>query len=482
MRNWLTIGLIILLILLAICLFVVRPDGLFMGASIAAGQGGDTLKPTDPGMVPVGCWLPNGTWLYWNECPVRVVTATPQATNTPTPAVTFEPTQEIPTITPTPAPTQPPLKVCRLRSITVINVRSGPGTNYGIRDKWQQGDEREFVKFDDSDRDYLWGYSDDGVGGWTAVYDKAASSWFVAGTQGAVLCVDVEGWPPGLVPPEPFAWQPPEINRGVHFLTGSNGSPVIQSLSEYGNVKGLSGNENLIKQLRAAYPDMLIVWRNWVRVDFGAGDGPRDWGQGDVIAARLSADQWWSIEYNTWDKLGLIGVVDFFEYRNELPFVGDWEIAFDLRILEHANAAGICLAMFSDGYGNPTLLQFNERAPVLDYMLEYECQPGRRHVIAAHSYSRYDSGPWLFDRWQLQRDFWRGLHGDKYDALQWLFTEFGLPNTVGAYDGRGVPDCALARADLVEIDRIFDARPEIIGYQIFGAGNLPPWYDWGQCR
>jgi len=403
---------------------------------------------------------PDGTWSY---IPCEWPTAEVRPTDTPTPSATPSPTA---TPTNTPSPTSSPTTVPTCYAIVVTD-----GDTLSVRDKpWgtRTGTVPSAAPIIPTTR---WV---DQYGDWWYGHHTLEVFGYSHGDYLAFIgdCTGIEDVTPAQN-------NLPANKRGVHLLTGANCGLLLTHIADYGNTKGISGNEDCIKLVHAVAPDVLLVWRNWVRLGYGYGDGPPQWGQGNP---RVVADQWWVQEYATWEKLGLLGVVDYFEYRNELSFEGEWEIAFDLRIIEHANTAGVCLAMFSDGYGNPTLIQFDQRTPVLDAMLAQECQPGRHHVIAAHSYSRYDSGPWLFDRWLLQRDYWRGLHGPKYDAIQWLFTEFGLRDTNGEYDGRGVADCVSARTELSIIDAKFAAHEEVIGYQIFGYGSLPPWYDWSACE
>ena len=414
---------------------------------MTSAQSPDTATPAE---LPVGCWYPNGTWTYWNECPVRVVTATPPPpTNTPTPVITATPS-------PTPSATPPidptPETACYGVTTSALNVRDIPeGAKIGAVS----------------------------VGARLPIIAQAEASdgaiWFRHyGLGGSTL-----GWSHGdYIELEPGCNIPPLVKRGVHLYTGASCDLLLAHITDYGVVKGISGNEDCMKRLP---PWVFTVWRNIVRTGYGYGDGPPQWGQGNPVTV---ARQWWGQEYATWERLGLVGVVDVFEITNELSYAGDWENEFYIESMRLANESGVCLGVFSDGYGNPTLVQFAERAPALDYMLAHECGPGRHHVISAHSYSRYDSGPWLFDRWQLQRDYWRGLYGDKYDAITWLFTEFGLPDTdppPNNYDGRGVANCAQAWAEIPVIDAAFDAHDEVAGYTIFGFGNLPPWFDWSAC-
>lgn len=452
--------------------------------------------------TPIGCWYPNGTWRTWDECVGVPVTPTPTSTptHTPSPAPSRTPT---PTLTPTPSatpvpeatptqentplPTPPPGsdKRCTLRMDQGgIRIRSAPDTTTGeVVGSLELGAEVEFDQFQYGGP-YLWGHH---ARGWSAILIWATDEWWVAGTQEGELCQDVEGWPEDREPPPPFAWEPPANPRGVHLLPGANCSLLFNNISgRFGTIKGISSTDQCMRIIHQFFPDLMLVWRNWVRAGYGPGDGPPSWGQGDPVAV---ANAWFDAEYATWVNLGLIeqdrsqyteDVIDFFEYRNELGFVGEWEIQFDIQMMRRANAVKVCLGIFSDGYGNPTIVQFNMRTPVLDYMVAHPCQPGKRHIIADHSYSRYDSGPWLFGRWKLQMDTLRGIHGPKYDVLFWMFTEFGVPNTQGEYDGRGVPNCPRALDELDIVDGIFADAREVAGYHIFAMGS-PGWLDYTPC-
>lgn len=441
-----------LVILLALLVFALALAFCPMSMRMSSAQ------EISPDKTPVRCEYSDYTWDDWPDCPVRVITATPLPY--PTPTIEYAPTAT-PTNTPTP---EQPTCYATVLAEEGLNVRDQPG---GVKIGGLAYLQVIIIK----------SYIDYQGDRW---YEHIFEEWigYSSGGHDDDVYLNLYGDCTHLIEePAPTA-EGLLVKRGIHFTTGGSCDLFLVNADDYGIAKGITGNENCINRIAVERPDIFLIWRNWERPGYGYGDGPPGWGTGDPVAI---ATDWFMAEYYMWQSKGLLNTVDLFEIVNELPYKGEWEIQFWLRSLELANAKGICLGVFSDGYGNPTLLQFAERAPVLNYMVEHECQPGRHHMIAAHQYSRYDSGPWYFDRWQLQRDFWRGLYGPKYDGLQWVFTEFGLPNTRGDYDGRGLADCVRGLGELVTIDRVFGEHPEVAGYTIFGMGALPLWFDWSIC-
>lgn len=410
----------------------------------------------------------NSTWL---EIGCATDEPTPTPTNTPTASATPSPTPTntaTPTSTPSSTPSIEPTPTqeigCLATTTDNLNVRAEPwGTRLGViasgehialTGRWLSGDT-------------WWWYAVE-YGGWV---------------HGGYLVLDPAGYCdtlPDSTPHTVTPWVAPN-KRGIHLIVGVHEPSLYANLADYGNIKGTTSTEQAIKVVASISPDTILVWRNLSRGGH-TGDGPPLWGEGDPVQR---ATAWWWAEYQEWQRLGLIGVVDLFEYRNELGFMGDWEVAFDLRMLELATDAGICLAVFSDGYGNPLIEEFNQRRPVLDYILTHECQPGRRHVIAEHSYGAYYSpdADWTVFRWQMQRARWRELWGtDKYDAIQWIFSEYGVPNINGEHFGIGPPDCARPYAEWAYMRPIYDAAPEVIGVHIFAMGGGGAyWLDWGVC-
>ena len=284
--------------------------------------------------------------------------------------------------------------------------------------------------------------------------------------------------PPPATPP-PLVRNP----RGLHLIYSAQPGPVLASLPDLGTIKATDGAEWALSAAKQYNPDIVTVYRV-LYTPRGKLDCPPEWGVGDPVRA---ANDWYDMLVGVWGTRGLIGqvdtpsgpvrVVDYFEYRNECGFAGAWEVAFDRQMLRRASASEICLLAFSDAYGTPELHEFAQRRPVLDEMLAQPCRPGQWHGIALHGYSKHDSGPWLFGRWRLFRE----AVGHKYDAIQYWFTEWGVPNSRGEYDGRGTPDCAAMAAELAIVDPILRDDPGVGGYHGYSVGGGSEWIDITPC-
>lgn len=263
---------------------------------------------------------------------------------------------------------------------------------------------------------------------------------------------------------------PPIVRGGLHLLFSAQSAPVLALVSsgKVGSLKGTTGAEWLVKAARQVNPGLLTVWRS-LATALGWRDCPALWGVGDP---RVTADQWFDAQLSDWRALGLIGVVDFFEYRNECGFQGIWEVAFDLQMVKRANAAGICLALFSDGYGNPQISEFVQRKPVLDAMLAHPCAPGRYHAISYHVYEGQAGGVWTAGRWRL---FLAALGDVKYWDLPWLLTEYGYS------DGRGGPDCGRFLSDWRAASDEYTKFDNLWGFEAYSVGGGTIWTDLTGC-
>ena len=408
-----------------------------------------------------------------------VATATPGATDTPvTPPPTLAPTatprppaEATPTPEVTTLPTLPPgatEKTCRLRTRSVrINERVAPSLS-AARTATSPIDTYSTLKVDEfrvADG-YLWAHE---ALGWFAARDMTAGEWWVDGASDSLDCSEVDGWPAGLTPPPPIVRNP----RGLHLIYSAPRQPVLDALPSIGTLKATDGAEWALAAAKASGRDIVTVYRA-IYTAWGKLDCPPDWGYGDPVA---SADKWYDMLLGVWTARGTREVTDFYEYRNECRMVGDWEVAFDRRMIQRATASGVCLLAFSDAPGNPEIAQFAQRRPVLDAMLAQECQPGRWHGIAHHIYYGRDSGPWLFGRWQL----FRAALGPRYDALAWWFTEYGVPAQDGSVTGRGPADCGAVRAEMSAADALFRAAPEVGGYHAYSVGQSAEWTDLTGC-
>ncbi|MCZ2099570.1 MAG: hypothetical protein LC121_25565 [Anaerolineae bacterium] len=407
-----------------------------------------------------------------------VATATPGATDTPvTPPPTLTPSstprppvEATPTPDSAPQPTPPGAndKACRLRTRNVrINERTGPGLS-APRTATSPIDTYSTLKVDEfrvADG-YLWARE---ALGWFAARDMAAGAWWVDGASDSLDCSEVEGWPEGLAPPPPIVRNP----RGLHLIYSAPRQAVLDALPTLGTLKATDGAEWALAAAKDSGRDIVTVYRA-IYTAWGKLDCPPDWGYGDPVTA---ADRWYDMLIGVWAARGVLETADLIEYRNECLFVGDWEVAFDRRMVERASASGVCLLLFSDAPGTPEIAQFAQRRPVLDLALKLPCDRGRRHGIAHHIYFGRDSGAWLFGRWQL----FRAALGPRYDALAWWFTEYGVPAEDGTVTGRGPADCGAVRAEMGAADATFRAAPEVGGYHAYSVGQSAEWTDIAGC-
>lgn len=414
--------------------------------------------------TPFLCLFPNGTWRTWDECINVPFTPTPHATHTPSRTPTPEMGTPLPTL-------PPPSKQCKLRSahpnpdIGSVFLRDAPTTSGTAIGRVYRGTEQTITRFV-SGGQYLWAYTG---AGWFAVRERTV--WWAYGTLSSDACPDVDGWPPGLEPPPILAWAPPEEDRGLHLNIGANAGVVFNMLDQIGVLKGIDTTESIVIQAANLDPDLVIVWRNWCRALFGCRDGPGSWGHGDPVEA---AETWFAAEYATWNQRGLLALsewaVVFFEYRNELAYVGAWEHQFDIRMIELANEHGLCLALFSDGYGTPRLNDWVERLPVVEAVMARECQPGRYHAISYHVYEGVGGGLWKIGRPLLVREQLPDIA-----PLLWIMSEYG-------YDlGRGPVNCQAFWTDDQAVQGYYASLDWVVGYAHFALGPSVVWTDITPC-
>jgi hypothetical protein len=298
---------------------------------------------------------------------------------------------------------------------------------------------------------------------WARVKYGPLTGWIAAYYNGAALAIFDNS-----EECNDLRFPPPKV--GLHLIFSAQSGPVLALIDRraIGSLKGTDGTEWLIIEAERRYKALISIWRN-LATGLGWRDNPALWGIGDP---RVTADQWFDAQYSTWQARGLLGVADYFEYRNEALFIGTWEIAFDLRMLERANGAGVCLAVFSDGYGNPQLSEFVQRKPVLDYILAHPCAPGRYHAIASHIYEGVNGGLWKFYRWRL---FLGALGDERYYAIPWLFTEYSDKL------GTGPADCGAVIADARAAAEQFTKYPEVLGFEVYSVGPGTQWTDISPC-
>lgn len=435
MMRW-ALSSICVALLLAGCSFVVTVDDASYRVSV---------RPLVPS--PTGTPLPS---------------LTPTATVTPTatlPPASPTPTQESPIPTITPRPTLPPpdelICMAGVRT-TTLNVRADHNTSATVVGRLSQAQRVQvhelWVRYPEGmiNREE-WGRIDTGWialwynGSQLAVLDDSAGCWELPITYANAM------------PADPF---------GLHLIFSAGGGAL--TVPGLGVLKGTDGTEWIIRAAKTQRPDVLTLWRN-LSTGAGVRDCPPLWGQGDP---RVEAELWWGEQYATWRARGLLGYVDYFETINECGAPSwQWERDFWLHILDLANAANVCLAVFSDAYGTPEIAVWNARRPILDAMLEDECMPGRRHVLSLHNYEGAQSGDWMFGRWRLIMT----LLGDMYRAIPIIFTEYGYAT------GDAPADCPRFWADWLLAESEFRADAQIWGVAHFSVGSSARWTDLTPC-
>lgn len=395
-----------------------------------------------------------------SETPAPTHTATPTLTPTAPPTNTPRPSNtptlpDRPTDEPTPTPettalppvTTGPGKVCELKvSIAAIRVRREPSAISAQTGTITQAYTFNALEFTTSP-DYLWARH---AGGWSAIRDNRSGTWWVDASQDASLCQDVPGWPPGLDPPRVI------VRVGIHALPSANGGALAPLLPYLGTVKGVD-NAGILRQAKAANPDVVTVFRSW-----NAGDCP---------SYGFPVEAWVQRHVQAWEN----APADYYEVINECGAALDPE--WSIRAMQYAGARGYCLLLFSFSAGTPELDQWAALQPALDYAMQNECQPGRKHGIALHAYPIYAGSPlddiWLFSRYKQ----FCALTPDACRELPIYMTEWGY------YWAEDQPvDCAALVRDVAWAQRTYSASPyNVEGYHIWSMGGGTVWRNAENC-
>jgi hypothetical protein len=382
----------------------------------------------------------------------------------------------VPTQTgPTPTPIPPIIAGCTVTNgkSSNLNTRSGPGLSYAVVGKLAPGESGQAIQ-KHTDGEEVWVRFGRLSAGGQATYAWVAI--FVP-TQGNLA--SLTGPCDGLA--EMVAVK---TTAGLHTLGFSvrNGD-VLAVVRSLGFLKLTDDSYFLATEAKKLNPDILIIHRSIHLIDVGLRNCPEGYGVGGTADAVRVAQSWWSLITRTWDARNLLGpgVISRFEVTNECGAPpATWENAFWLETLRLAKQQSICLAIYSDSYGTPEIEQFVARRPVFDRILSEECRPGERHLISLHTYGNVSSGDYIFGRWKLFRSALRAID-PKYDALQYVFTEFGVTNAAGNNDGRGTADCGRAALETQQAVAEYKKSPEVLGFALFNVGGGSEWLDLTPC-
>jgi hypothetical protein len=417
--------------------------------------------------------------------PSPTVTNTPTATSTPTPTdtpvVTDEPptpTQEVtelpPTLTMTPVP-----KLCALKNNNAVtNIRSGPGTSYGILAKWNYGEEGMFTEFTVGES-YLWGHLDRG---WVVV--RSGNSWWVYGTEGTDLCAEVPGWPAGLDPPPVIVANPltGSTRAGIHFAWFSDHTKAAQTAPYIGVVKCLTLSGSMCTTVEQANPDVVTVFR-------------------DVRSECPTREQIYTDPDGYYDRLNLLWAehpnYDYYEIQNECSGLhGQTDFAtlaqFNIRVAERAATDGKCILALSSYPGSPELDEFIQLVPYFKWIDEHPCGEWIKGVPKYHGLATHATGycpfptpqyPWVGWVWVAGRHTLFAESVAQVTGYQiknknwpWLVTELGF--TYGQDEDENAFTTEELRACISETTEVLTEQGIINGYAVWNVGKLGQWLDY----
>jgi SH3-like domain-containing protein len=411
-------------------------------------------------------WIAEDFYIGWDDTEMAC------AVNTPTEYASNPP--------PTPAPTQPgptptaipPIPVgCTVKNGTSgnLNTRSGPGLNYAVIGTLRPGDTGQAIQTYSNGEEVWINFSRLSDGGsnvfsWVARFIPA---------QGALA--SLVGPCDGL--PEMVA----HGTAGIHVLGGFQKTwDILADIDHFSLLKITDDSLFLATEAKKINPSLVVIQRNIHLVGLGLRNCPDSWATGDPIAV---ARNWWAVQMETWGARGLLGAnspIDFFEERNECIWAEQWEVAYQKEIIRLANQSHVCLALFSYFYGYPEPEQFAQLTPILDAVLATECQPGKHHVLAVHTYGNVSSGKYIWGRWDMLRQTVIAID-PRYAGLRWAMTEFGLTSAQGTNDGRGSPDCGRAALETRQAVDEYKKHPEVLGFGIYSFGGNTEWIDFTEC-
>lgn len=421
------------------------------GLEIRANIGDFALAPT-PTATPLPSVTPTPTL-----APTIPPTNTPRPSNTPT--LPDRPTDE-PTATQeqnTPAPidatnTPSPGVFCNFHSAhpnrAPVNVRKEPLVTGERVGQLPVGTSVTITQIH-VDPVYIWARAPQG---WFVIYDRGRLEWWGYGLSYADEdCPDLPGWPEGLE-------GPPVIDRlvGLHTLPSANIGALAPLFPLIGTIKSVD-NPGILQAAKAANPRIVTVFRSW-----NAGDCP---------SYGFPVEAWVQRHVQAWEH----APADYYEVINECGAALDPE--WSIRAMQYAGARGYCLLLFSFSAGTPELDQWAALQPALDYAMQNECQPGRKHGIALHAYPIYAGSPlddiWLFSRYKQ----FCALTPDACRALPIYMTEWGY------YWAEDQPvDCAALVRDVAWAQRTYSASPyRIEGYHIWSMGGGTVWRNAENC-
>lgn len=270
---------------------------------------------------------------------------------------------------------------------------------------------------------------------------------------------------------------------GLHLIMNTPEQPLLDFVRRMrdsglpvGTIKGTTGTENLLQQIRQISPETVLVFRSLLVGGYSSRD--RDCPDGSKPAIE-EAKHWMDGQWPSWNGV----TADYFELMNECAMLPpDWLVPFTIEAMRLANERGICLLVLNFGTGAPEVGDYARYAPVYQYALQNPCQGGKYHGIALHAYGVEEtrlvseSGPYLGLRHRLYYDILLPLVPDA-TRLPVYITE------AGPGDGSGNFTCQDIVRDAIQYTGQLEQDTYIKGWHLWtlGAGIPGMWTDVAPC-
>lgn len=272
--------------------------------------------------------------------------------------------------------------------------------------------------------------------------------------------------------------QPNTTLAGLHVLLWHQHDAVIEfvqrmALSGHpvGTVKGVSGAEQTLAEVKQISPQTVTVYRS-ILTDQGNISCPDEKNPDPAATARA----WLASLETYWGAVS----ADYYELLNECPGTIAWHTQFAVEAMRVAGEQGRCLLIFTWGVGSPEMDQFDQALPAYQYAAEHPCQSGRRHGIAMHTYSLEsdilvsEADKWLAYRHRLVYDALLNLYPPGVDVPVYL-TEVGIGW------GDVMPTCETVARDVIQYTYELEQDPYIKGFHLWNVGAGTTWIDLSPC-
>ncbi len=269
----------------------------------------------------------------------------------------------------------------------------------------------------------------------------------------------------------------PRTLMGLHLVVGARKEPILSLAKQLraigrplGTLKGTSGTEDILRDVKAISPETIIVYRSLLTPE-GQVDCPNA-SRDPISEARI----WIAGLQPYWQSVR----ADYYEVMNECQPPVTWLVPFSIEAMRVAGQAGQCLLLFSFSVGNPEPEYFAQLRPVFDYILQNPCQPGRYHGIALHAYGV--NGSTLVSESGITLGFRHRM------LLTPMLAE--IPEAIripvylteaGPGDGSTEIKCEDVVRDVIQYTRQLEFDPYVRGFHLWNVGTAGDWVDFTSC-